>query len=339
VREITRGTDTYDASVDIVGGFGMIDLSLGPKLRVIAGIRAEDAQIQVNTIDPLVPGSRPQRAQLNNTDPLPAVNLVYALTPKQNLRFGWGRTVNRPDFRELSPFEFTNVLGGYSVAGNPDLRRARIDNYDVRWEWFLGGDQVIAASYFYKDFTDPIENVFTPTSGELRQSFLNANGARNQGFELELRKNLGQFNRNLAPLSFTTNYTFVDSAVDIPRSTATLQLTSLERPLMGQSRHIYNIIVDWTQPRLRSNARFFVNSVSSRLTDVGTFRLPDIIQQRNNFVDFAYQYDILENGRWTFRFTAENLTDNTYKWTQGGITVRQFQIGRTFSIGTSFSVF
>jgi len=338
VREITRGTDTYNAEMNIFGGFAMVDLAFGPRWRAVFGIRVEDADIRVTTIDPLVPGARPQVANLVNRDPLPSLNLIYALTPRQNLRFGYSRTVNRPDFRELSPFEFTNVLGGYSVAGNPNLLRAKIDNYDARWEWFLGGDEVIAASYFFKDFTNPIESVFTPTTAELRQSFLNADGARNQGAEFEYRQRLGRISKRLREFQALANLIIVNSDVQIPLALAP-QLTSANRPLMGQSRFIYNAIGEWARPKWRSSARMYLNSVSRRLTEVGTFRLPDIYQERNKFLDFVYQYDIGEKGRWNIRFSAENLTDNEYRWTQANIVQRAFRIGRTFSVGTSFNLF
>jgi outer membrane receptor protein involved in Fe transport len=337
LRENTRSTDTYSGSMDVYGGFAMVDLTLGPRWRVVGGIRVEDADINVRTIDPLVPGGVPAVANLNNRDYLPGVSVIYALTARQNLRAGYGRTVNRPDFRELSPFDFTNVLGGFNTVGNPNLRRASIQNMDFRWEWFPGGDQVVAASYFFKDFKDPIEVTIQPTT-DLRQSFLNADGARNQGIELEARKSLGFIRPWLAKFALQGNYTFVSSNIRIP-SEQTAFLTSKQRPLIGQSRHIYNVIVDWVEPRWRSNARFFVNSVSRRITDVGTLQLPDIYQERNTFLDFVYQYDILENGRWNLRFTAENLGDNNYRWTQGDFLVRQYRLGRTFSIGTSFSFF
>jgi len=344
IREFTRGTDSYNAEMDIFGGYAMIDLALTPRLRLIGGVRIEDADINVLTIDPLVPGSVPVAARLQNRDPLPGANLIYALTQRQNLRFGYGRTVNRPDFRELSPFDFTNVVGGFAMQGNPNLVRATIDNFDARWEWFPGGDQVVAASYFYKRFDKPIEISITPTGSVTRQSFLNADSAVNQGLEFEFRRNLGNLYQKwatrLAPFSLQVNFTFVNSNVKLPtESFLSAILTSKSRPLVGQSRFIYNVILDWNNPKLRSNARFFLNSVSRRITDVGTFRLPDIYQERNTFLDFVYQFDILESGRWNFRFTAENLSNNRYQWTQGPETFRQFQIGRTFSIGTSFSIF
>jgi outer membrane receptor protein involved in Fe transport len=69
---------------------------------------------------------------------------------------------------------------------------------------------------------------------------------------------------------------------------------------------------------------------------VGTFRLPDIYQEANTNVDFVYQYTPVENGRWSLRFEAENLTDNRYRWTQGGLDQRVYQLGRTFQVGMSF---
>ncbi len=332
LREVTRATDSYQASMDVYGGYGLIDLNLSARLRVVAGVRFEDANINVTTLDALIPNASPVVANLQNRDALPGVNVIYALSRRQNIRGGYSRTVNRPDFRELSPFEFTNIVGGYSTVGNPDLQRALIDNFDVRWEMFPGGNQVIAASYFYKRFTNPIEQTYRPTASELRQSFINVAGANNQGLELELRKNLRK------DFSIQTNFTFVNSDVVIPVDRFP-QLTSRNRPLVGQSRFIYNAIAEWNKPKLRSSARVYLNSVSRRITDVGTFRLPDIYQERNTFLDFVYQYDIRENGKWTMRFSAENLSNNEYRYSQADFLVRAFRIGRTYTIGTSYSFF
>jgi TonB-dependent receptor len=338
VREITRGTDRYEALMDIYGGYTMVDLAIGSRWRVISGVRVEDAQINVTTLDPLVPGGIPSFANLYNRDYLPAVNVIYQLTAKQNLRFGYGRTVNRPDFRELSPFEFTNVVGGYSTVGNPNLRRAKIDNFDARWEWFLGGNQVVAASYFFKKFKDPIEQIYRPTASELRQSFLNVDSARNQGVELEWRQGLGRFSKSLRDFGLQANITVVDSNVTIPTGQF-VQLTSANRPLVGQSRYIFNVIAEWQRAALRSNARFYVNSVSRRITDVGTFDLPDVYQERNLLLDFVYEYSAKESGKWKLRFSGENLNNNVYRQTQANFVVRRFQIGRTFTIGTSYTFF
>lgn len=109
--------------------------------------------------------------------------------------------------------------------------------------------------------------------------------------------------------------------------------------MVGQSRYLYNIIAEWQRPQWRSNSRFYVNSVSRRITDVGSFGLPDVQQERNTFLDFVHDYSIDEAGRWHLRFAAQNLGDNQYRWTQADQLYRQFRVGRTFEAGLSFSLF
>jgi outer membrane receptor protein involved in Fe transport len=130
----------------------------------------------------------------------------------------------------------------------------------------------------------------------------------------------------------------VDSNIQINPEDATL-LTSPNRALLGQSRYISNAILQWTRPRWRSDAKFFANYVSRRVSDVGTFKLPDIYQEGNTFLDFVYQYTVDEKGKWTLRFEAENLADNDYRWTQGPFVQRDYRLGRNFQVGVSYSFF
>lgn len=337
ITEFTRATDTYEAEMRIYAGYAMVDLSLGPRWRVEAGVRIEDADQKVTTFDNRIPNAKPVLAGLRNRDAAPSVNLIYALSRRQNVRFSYSRTLSRPDFRELSPFDFNNVLGGFVVAGNPNLVRASIQNYDARWEMFPGGNQVIALSFFAKKFTNPIEQTIVP-SNDLRQTFVNAKGARNMGLEMEARQSLAQFSKKLQEFSISGNFTFVDSNIDIKPEDATI-VTSQSRPLLGQSRFIYNASAQWRRPRWRSDAKFNANYVSRRIASVGTFQLPDIYQEANTYLDFVYQYVIGEKGKWSLRFEAENLADNKYRWTQANIIQRDYQLGRTFQVGVSYSIF
>jgi outer membrane receptor protein involved in Fe transport len=337
LREETRATDAYRADMQVYSGFAMVDLGIGTKLRLVGGLRVERANQNVVTIDPFSVGRAPIQALLQNTDPLPGVNLIYALRPTQNLRFGYSRTLSRPDFRELSPFDFTNVQGGFTAVGNPNLRRSRIDNFDARWEWFPSATEIVAVSYFYKIFDDPIETTIQPTAA-LRQTYINADGARNQGIELEYRKNLGAYLPALRTLTLGSNFTWVDSQIQLTPEQQGI-LTSRSRPMAGQSRYIFNGNLEWAKPSLRSKARFYANYVSRRLTDVGALGLPDIYQEANAVLDFVYEYSLSESGKWTMRFNAENLTDNYYNFTQGSQPFRNYRVGRTFTIGTSYTFF
>jgi len=234
----------------------------------------------------------------------------------------------------------TATSGMATNPGKPagaDLKRATINNYDTRWEWFTGGNQLVAASFFAKTFTNPIERVIVP-SNDLRQTFVNAEGAHNFGIELEFRRSLKFLSRKLSNFGVSSNFTFVKSNIDLRPEDAAI-LTSKSRPLLGQSPYIGNVTLDWRRPKWRSNARFSFNHVSRRLSDVGTFTLPDIYQEGNTFLDFSYNYSLDERGKWNVRFEAENLGDNDYRWTQGNVVQRDYHLGRTFQIGLNYSIF
>lgn len=334
IREETRVTDRYDAEHRIAATYAMVDLAVGPRWRFALGARIERSTQEVLTFNPFDPTRNRQQSLLENTDPLPAVNAIYALTGGTNLRFGYSQTISRPDFRELAPFDFTDVIGGRTVLGNPDLLRAKIHNFDGRWEWFPGGNQLVAASFFFKQFDDPIEQIVQPTVG-LRTTFGNAESARNYGIELEFRRNLGFANPLLSELSMSSNFTYVNSRITLTPEQSVIQ-TSQQRALAGQSPYVFNVATDWNRPRWRSNVRLELNVVDRRISDVGTFGLPDIFEERNLTLDAVYKFSVREDDSWVIQFGAENLTDHTYRWTQGGELFQQFNRGRTFSIGTSF---
>lgn len=328
LKEETRSTDAYYADQDVLAGYVMLDLGLTQKLRFIGGVRVESSNQEVTTFDPFSPDSDPIVASLSNTDALPAVNLVYQLTSEMNLRGGYSRTLNRPEFRELSPFEFTDVVGGRAVVGNPDLVRALIDNIDLRWEWFLSPGEVLAASVFYKDFTNPIERVVEPTA-QLRTSFTNALGAVNKGFELEARKTLGEnFAVNL-------NYTYVQSEIDLQREVGQVQ-TSLVRPLMGQSPSVVNAQLVYSAPSLELDARVLFNYAGRRITDVGSLGLPDIYEEGRSQVDLVVSK---RWGPWGFQLLASNLTDSRYLSTQGGEenVQRLYRVGRDIGFALAYA--
>jgi hypothetical protein len=331
LREETRNTDFYNAQQRVVGGYGMLDLSFSHRTRLIAGLRLENYRQFVDTFDLFdfdFDGEvETIRGENKSTDIFPALNLVFAVTPNQNLRLGFSQTVNRPEFRELAPFEFTDIVGGRAVVGNPDLERSLIQNYDLRWERFGDAEEVLSASVFLKRFDQPIERIVQATS-QLRTSFDNARSARNVGLELEARRRLSDL------VLVGANYTFIDSSISL-NARQTNVLTSLDRPLVGTSKHLFNAMAELRLPMV--TARVLVNSFSDRIGDVGSFGLPDIIEEGRNTVDLALSKSL---GRMNLRFSAENLTDTPFRFVQGAGNVhRAFTIGRTYMFQVGFSAF
>ena len=328
-KEETRSTDTYDASQTLAAGYAMVDLPLSATWRIVGGARVENFEQTVNTFDQFSLELSPViiQAKLNDTDVFPSINLVNSLTPAMNLRFGVSQTVNRPEFRELAPFEFTDVVGGGAIVGNEILTRALIRNFDVRWEWFSGAGELVAASFFYKDFTDPIERIVEPTA-QLRTSFTNAESARNVGFELEARRSLGQY------YFVAANYTFVDSEITLADAARQVQ-TSLNRPLAGQSRNLFNAMFEVR--RNGYSGRLLFNFFGDRISDVGSLGLPDIIEQGRNSLDLVFVK------RWehlaSLKFSIGNLLDDDFEFRQSNQIQRLYNLGRTFVVSFGYSLY
>jgi outer membrane receptor protein involved in Fe transport len=324
--ETTRPVDAYGGEQSTSAGYGMVDITLGARSRLIAGARVERFEQVVDTFDPFGLFVRTIRSENANTDVFPAVNFVQALSDRTNLRLSYSTTVNRPEFRELAPFEFTDVVGSRSVRGNPNLQRALIQNVDARWEMFPGGRNVFAASAFFKYFDQPIERVVIAGAQPL-VTFQNADKARNFGLEIEAGQRLTD------NVFVSANYTFVDSEITLRQEQRAVQ-TSQHRPLAGQSKNLFNLTGEFT---LRGfSARALVNVFGDRISDVGANQAPDVIEEGRGSLDLVFGQRI---GRFNVRFSADNITDTEYRFTQGPETQRLFQLGRTLSLSVGFNVF
>lgn len=336
LREITGVNDAYDATQDVSAAYLMGDLTVG-KWRVIGGGRYERSEQLVSTFNPFDTQAA-VTSEIASTDVLPSLNLVYEYAPGGNLRFGYGQSVNRPEFRELSPFTFVEVTGGRSLAGNPELQQATITSYDIRWELFPRAGEVVAASVFHKTIDDPIERIIQPTT-ELRTSFVNADTATLWGLELEFRRSLVAIAPSLERWTVNANWAWIESDVEVGEQQLSV-VTSLERPLEGQADQTANLALEYLHPGWGSRLRLLGAYGGTRLTDVGAFGLPDIYEEAFTSVDLTYSQplDRFANGV-ELKVSGSNLLDAERKFTQGDEIQRRYEPGRTFSVGLSYSPF
>ncbi|HYH07816.1 MAG TPA: TonB-dependent receptor [Thermoanaerobaculia bacterium] len=329
IREFTGVNDAYDAEHTIDAAYLMADTTFG-KWRFISGARYESSEQVVTTFNPFAVENAIDSINESN-DILPSLNVVYQLAAQTNLRFGYGRSVNRPEFRELSPFTFTEVAGGRSVSGNPDLEQATLDAYDVRWETFPRSGEVIALSAFLKRIDQPIERIIQPTT-DLRQSFVNADSATLWGLELELRRSLVEY------WSMNFNYAWIQSDVTVGAQQFSV-VTSSDRPLEGQSDQVANLALQFYHPQWGTMFRILGGYSGSRLTEVGAFGLPDIYEDSYTTVDAVLSQSLAFAKGLEIKVAASNLLDASRQFTQGGRIHRSFDPGRKLSLSLSYSPF
>jgi outer membrane receptor protein involved in Fe transport len=326
-NEETRPVDAYSGDQKTLAAYGMMDIALSARTRLVAGARVEDFDQVVTTFDPFGLFVGTVQAENKNTDIFPSVNLVQSIGLNQNLRFSYSTTVNRPEFRELAAFEFTDVVGSKAIQGNPNLDRALIQNVDARWELFPGGRGIVAASTFYKYFDKPIERVVIASAQPI-STFQNADKARNFGVELEAAYDFGR------GFFLNANYTWVDSQITLLPEQRTVQ-TSLERPLAGQSNNLFNLTAEYALGGF--STRLLFNYFGDRISDVGANQAPDIIENGRETVDLVFVQRLGQ--RLNLRFSVENLTDAEWLFTQGNRDQRTFKLGRVYGLAFGYDVF
>ena len=320
---------SYKANDRLAAGYVMADVGLGERLRAIGGARLESSRVEVDASSTL--GSR-VITRPTFTDVLGSLAFNYKLTEFQNLRLSAARTLARPEYRELAPLTTRDVIGGVLLRGNADLVRTKIDNADLRWEWYPNAGEVLSAGVFAKRFQDPIERVYQPTSNGDVITFANADRATDYGVELEARKNLGFISGVFEPLSAFANLTAMRSEVQLGASQASS--TNAKRRLVGQAPYVVNTGLTYSSRSGRTSATLLYNRVGERIVNAGADPLPDVIEHPRDVMDLSLRLPVFSTI--SARMDARNLLNARYIVTQGSVTREAWTTGRGLSFGLTW---
>lgn len=282
LSESTTFIDSYKASSVLNAGYLMADSRFNDKLRFIYGLRVESYMQTLNTFDIKFNTITKDTTVI---DFLPSINAVWSVTERANIRAAYYKTVNRPEFRELAPFNFYDFVTAYQISGNDSLQRATINNYDLRFEYYpKKPGQIFSVSAFYKDLTNAIEQI--AGNGQIRSiNFANVQKATNVGLELEYRVLLSTIFRSdsskfLNGTTLFTNFSYVKSTVDVSK------LNNVEpRPLQGQSPVIINAGLQYIDSKYDFGISVSYNYVGKRIVIVGNSDEPSIWENPRHVLD------------------------------------------------------
>jgi outer membrane receptor protein involved in Fe transport len=332
-REVTRPTDSYNAWMQVEAGYLNLDLPLHKRLDVSGGARLEHARIETKTFDPFGDEtSKPQYARLDNLDVLPSAMATWRFIDDFQARFGYSRTLNRPDFRELSSSRYYDLESNMLWVGNENVKRALIENFDVRLEWYYTPDEVFSIGGFLKRFDDPIEAKLDPGQ-EVVYTVHNVDEAISYGFEVEGRKRFGFLAKVLNPLYLASNFSLIDSHVDVPTNDGTY-----DRPLQGQSPWVINAQLGWDDTDgTGTSASLLFNSAGKRVRIVGDpdMQVGDVYELPIHRMDFVFSQNLPHKVKLGAR--VRNILNAREVWKQEGQIVRDFRRGGDFQISCSWS--
>lgn len=282
MRNNYRGHNTLGA------GYLALSLPFG-KLGIHAGVRFEHNDMELISNSRDYEKSESSR-HYKTDDVFPSLNTTYKISDQHQVRLSYGRSINRPEFREVSSSVYYDFDLASNVQGNTELKNCYVDNLDLRYEWYPSRGELISLAVFYKHFDSPIEWTYTVAGGtDLIYSYKNAKSANNYGVELDIRKNLGFI--GLKDFSWSFNGALIKSKVQFEKGAK-----EEDRPMQGQSPYLINTGIFYKNAPLKMDIALLYNRIGKRIIGVGrsegstgddsNSRVPHSYEMPRNTIDF-----------------------------------------------------
>lgn len=281
--------NNYKGNNYLGAGYFAANIPLG-NFNIYAGLRYEYNHMELitNTRDN---AESPFSHNYEYNDLFPSVNTTYKINDQHQLRLSYGKTVNRPEFREVSPSVFYDFDLASNVQGNTDLKPCYIQNVDFRYEFYPSKGEIISIAAFYKYFDSPIEWTYTVTGGtSLVYSYMNAQRANNYGIELDIRKDLSFI--GLPGFSWSFNGALIKSRVKFEAGSK-----EEDRPMQGQSPYLVNTGLFYKNDKLQLDVALLYNRIGKRIIGVGrsegttsgneALRVPDSYEMPRDVIDLS----------------------------------------------------
>ena len=283
LRNNYRGHNTLGA------GYLALSLPFG-KLGIHAGVRFEHNDMELISNSRDYEKSESSR-HYKTDDVFPSLNTTYKINDQHQVRLSYGRSINRPEFREVSSSVYYDFDLASNVQGNTELKNCYVDNLDLRYEWYPSRGELISLAVFYKHFDSPIEWTYTVAGGtDLIYSYKNAKSANNYGVELDIRKNLGFI--GLKDFSWSFNGALIKSKLQFEKGAK-----EEDRPMQGQSPYLINTGIFYKNAPLKMDIALLYNRIGKRIIGVGrsegstgddsNSRVPHSYEMPRNTIDFS----------------------------------------------------
>ncbi len=326
----------YMANTILNAGFLQFDNQLSEAIRVVWGVRVEHYDQLVGSVKKW----DPRHTHSVVTDFLPGLNATWKVNNQTNLRLSGSQTVIRPELRELSYLNIFDFELNASVQGNPNLKRTKVTNLDLRYELYPRSAEVFSAGVFYKYFDKPIEQIFNEGSGGASTfSYQNPEKARSFGAEVEIRKKLDVLGKTFKNFTVQGNAAYIYSRI-------TDAGFNINRSLQGQSPYLLNLGLLYDIEKYGLNATLLFNRIGPRIYLVGDLSSgagsPDIYEAPRSILDFQVAKKIL-NKKGEIRLNISDLLNQKQYFYQNADSKETFQKGKdayrfTRRFGTTFGI-
>jgi TonB-dependent receptor len=231
------------------------------------------------------------------------VHFKWRLDDRTNFRTALTRTLARPNFIDLAPYQLILREDEEIERGNPDLDVTTAWNLDVMVERYFEPVGILSGGIFYKKLDD---NVFTFRTEELFDGDefdvtqkQNGESAEILGAEVALQR------RWESGFGIFFNFTYVDSEADYPGREP-------ER-LQGQAQEVGNLALSYERGRF--SGRVSLNYHDEYVFEIGEEPEEDLYLDEQLQLDFSATFRI--NEMFSLALQLNNLTDEPYRVYEG----------------------
>lgn len=216
-------------------------------------------------------------------DFFPAFHTRYSLTDRTNVRFAVSQTIQRPNYRDLSPYRIVDFDDQVLEVGNPGLVSLRSTNLDFSVEHYFMNVGMVSAGAFYKyisDFTffESSEVTTGEFAGWIQETPMNGDNALVWGMEFGWQQRFTFLPGALSGLGLFANYTYTYSEADYGRDE--------KYPLPYQVPHVLNTALSFDYQGFSGMLSY--NYQSSSFLSTST-RLPGVIAEREGAFPDRYR--------------------------------------------------
>lgn len=353
--DVTGPEADHSIKQDVDAYWGVLEADIIPgKLKLMGGARYESGDQMIRYRKQSDSFYQPLRtARILSDDLLPYAAVKVDVSKKDIVRATVSKTISRPGFREMAPFEYTEVFAGTKNVGNPDLVNGTNLNADVRYERFANPGELFAVGMFGKQLNDPIEKVALATASGQLMSFRNTGTATVAGVEVEVVKNVGSLigadSSVWNDVSIGLNGTLMMSEVDLSglntnNDQADVVLTNERRPLQGASPWLLNADIGYTRKlgrKTKGTATLAYNIFGRRVFAAGANGLGDQYELPVGTLHLIFRADV--GDRWQANLGFRNLLNPAYRVEQetpaGDVVLSTYRTGTGISFGLTYRLF
>lgn len=300
--------DSYEAKEKVAAGYVMGQFNIGSDLMILPGVRYEKTMTSyfgrlgrlTAAKEQDISGLKDSTGTRSYEEFLPMLQVRYRIGTFMNVRAAVTKTLSRPNYFELVPWERIKITDKTIERGRADLKHTTVWNYDLFFS-FYNDWGLLTAGVFYKELRDVD---FIRVSRITEQGSLfgytltqpeNAPGLSFvKGVELDLQANLSFLPSPFDGIVIGVNYSRMNSKTFFPFLVVKTNPkppfnsvyvdTMRENRMPGQADYIGNFVIGYSKGGF--NGRVSMRLQGSSLSTVG--RRPE----EDGYVDASFRVDI-----------------------------------------------